>query len=243
MAGAGNVRSVTPAHRTPRIDLTGPCLLLGAEPVPGVDVVLVDLDGVGADQVADLVARAEADHQGGIGVRGGRPSAVGSALAARVGLVVLDVGTTDPAEVRAVVESGVVVVLHHGDPAVAVGAVDQLNSTGVDTSRVVVEVGPDDRLVEEVTVLERSAFGFRVGAVMALPDGARGWTESARAGWEIGTLTALLAAGVASVRGADPERFRRVAAVLHHIDRAGADVEPVGRSAAPSRNGLGPVAP
>jgi hypothetical protein len=197
-------------------------MLLSTTPAPGVDVVLVDLTDAAPADVAGLVAAAASVHPGGIGVCGGSPPAVGAALAAGVGLVVLDVGTTAAAEVRAVVEAGVVVVLHHAEPAGAVGAVDRLTAEGLDTSRVIVEVGPDDQVVEEVTVLERSAFGFRVGAVLPPPVEASRLTEPQRQGWEIGMLTALLGAGVASVRGADPERFRRVAAVLHHLDAAAA---------------------
>lgn len=219
----GNVRSVTPAHRTPRIDLTGPCLLLGETPAPGLDVVLLDLADVDASEVAVLVASAEAEHPGGIGVCGGRPSAVGAAVAAGVGLVLLDVASTDPAEVAAVVESGAVTILHHPDPASAVGAVDRLTAAGLDTSRVVVEVGPDPDIVEEVTVLERSAFGFRVGAVVGRPAEADSWSTPVRQGWEIGTLTALIGAGVATLRGADTEVARRVAATLHAIDSAGSE--------------------
>ncbi|NLD78153.1 MAG: hypothetical protein GX643_15970 [Acidimicrobiales bacterium] len=222
---------MTLAHRTPRIDLTGSCLLGADRPAPGVDVVVIDLEGVGAAEVTALVAAAEADHVGGIGVQGGTPPAVGAALAAGVGLVVLDVASTPAAEVRAVVEAGVVAVLHHPDPALAVGAVDALAAAGVDTGRVVVEVGPDPQIVEEVTVLERTAYGFRVGAVLG-PVAGRPHAGGAADGWEIGTIFALLSHGVALVRGVDPERFRRVATVLGQID--GASRAPVASEAVPA---------
>lgn len=234
----GSLRAVTLAHRTPRIDLTGPCLLVAEAPGPGVDIVVIDLDGAAASEVSDIVAAAATAHGGGIGVRGGTPSGVGAALAAGVGLVILDVTTTDRAEVRAVVESGVVTVLHHADPAVAVGAVDALTAAGVDTARVVVEVGPDEQLIEEVTVLERTAFGFRVGAVVGPAPGRISGGEAA-AGREIGTLFALLSNGVALVRGADPERFRRVAAILSEIDHAVLSHGPVVSSGSGSRLGAG----
>lgn len=210
---------MTPAHRTPRIDITGRCLVLGRSPAPGVDVLLIDLTGVDATAVPGLVAGAESRHPGGIGISGGTPPAVGAALAAGVGLVVLDLDDTSAVEVAAVVESGVVAVLHHREPARAVGAVDALVRAGIDTARVVVEVGPGDEIVEEVMVLERSAFGFGVGAVVA-PSAAATWSEAARHGWEIGTLTALLEAGIVTVRGPEPERVRRVAAVLDTLDLA-----------------------
>lgn len=232
--GGGYRSGVTVAHRTPRIDLTGPCLMLGESPARGVDVVVVDLTGVAAVDVADHLLAAEAAHPGGIGVRGGAPSAVGAALAAGVGLVVVDVATTDPREIAAVVEAGVVTVLHHADPARAVGGVDSLTAAGLDTSRVVVEVGPGAQLLEEVTVLERTAFGFRIGASVDLPIGSERWSHEVRAGWEIGTVVALLSAGVATVRGVDPERFRRVAATLGLIDAA---------AAGPDRGQAAPAAP
>lgn len=221
---------MTPAQRFPRIDLTGPCLVLAEAPGAGVDVVLVDLTDVAPAEVAGRLAEVGSLHGGGVGVIGGRPPAVGAAVAAGAGLVVLDVSSADPAEVRAVVESGAVVVVHHADPSAAVRAVDALAAAHLDTSRVVVEVGPDPSLVEEVTVLERSAYGFRVGAVLGLPSGAAGWSEPERDGWEIGTLVALLAAGTATVRGVDPVRCRRVAAVLQAIDdaaQAGSTGDPV----------------
>lgn len=211
-----------PPHHTPRIGLTRHPLLLGDRPGPGVGVVVLDLQGVGAPEVPALVADAEARHRGdvGVGVRNGEPSAVGAAVRAGVGLVVLDVATVDPAEVRAVAEAGVVLVLHHAEPAAAVGAVDRLCAAGIDTSRVVVEVGPGPDLVEQVTVLDRSAYGYRVGAVVGPPESAGSWSPEVLAGWEIGTLVAVVGAGVATVRGVAPERFRRVVATLAAIDGA-----------------------
>lgn len=237
---------MTPApHHTPRIGLAGAPLLLGDGPAPGVDVVVLDLHGVPAEEVAALVADAEAHHSGGVGVFNGVPSAVGAAVRSGVGLVVLDVATTDPAEVRAVAQAGVVLVLHHTEPAAAVGAVDGLCAAGIDTSRVVVEVGPGPDLVEQVTVLDRTAYGFRVGAVVGLPDAGGSWSPARRDGWEIGTVTAILSAGVATVRGVAPERFRRIAATLHAVDAAvapevpdrigpGPEVRPGGATGAPS---------
>lgn len=237
--GAGMVRPVTPARRTPRIDLTGPCLSLATEPAAGLDVLLVDLSGVEATDVASIVASATERHSGGIGVIGGAPAAVGAALDAGVGLVVLDVGAVDPAEVAAVASTGAVVVLHHSEPAVAVGAVDQLTAAGIDTSRVIVEVGPEHDMLEEVTVLERSAFGFRVGAVVPPPTG-EALSTPYRRGWEIGTVTALVSLGVASLRGADPEVVRRVVATLRLVDSGAAGAPGTGppvAAAAPTSAG------
>lgn len=220
----------------PRIDLTGRTLLLDDRPGPHVDVVVADLDGVAPGDVADTLARVQAAHDGPIGVCGGRPSAVGAAVAAGVALVALEADDTPDAEVRAVVESGCVVLLHHAEIARAVGAVDRLVAAGVDTSRVVVEAGPDPDVVEEATVLDRTAFGYRVGACLGaspaagqpapgMPPGR----DERRDGWEIGALTGLLGLGVATIRGVSGERFARVRSVLDALDRADRSPGPASR--------------
>ena len=129
-------------------------------------------------------------------------------------------------------------------PAEAVAACDHLAAAGIDTARVVVEVGPHADVVAQATTLERSAFGFRVGARLGPvtgrpllhhhaglvhpdpagppaahgddPDGPRDRSR----GWEVGALTALLGLPVATVRGTDPHRVGRVRAVLHALDHA-----------------------
>ncbi len=214
-----------PVPRASRIDLTGPTLLLSHEPEAQVDVVLVDLTTLAVDQVGAAVAAARPAGSGGVGVVGGGGAAVRAAIEAGADLAVVDLADASTPDVRAVVGSGVVVVLHHAVPTVAVAAVDRLAADGVDTGRVVVELGAPPDLFDELAALERAAPGYRVG-VRLVPDlapaghGAVAEGHEAAAGREIGVLTALLNAGVATVRGADPRRFRRVRAVLEAIDAA-----------------------
>ena len=103
--------------------------------------------------------------------RCGAGEALREALAAGAGLVVVDLAVTAPDAVDDAVRSGVVVVLHHADPTEAVSVCDRLAVAGVDTSRVVVEVGPDPDVVARATPLERAAFGFRVGACVGAESG------------------------------------------------------------------------
>ncbi len=68
------------------------------------------------------------------------------------------------------------------------------------------------------------AAGHQVGAVLVDADGSRalggsGWTDpDAASGWEAGALVALLAAGIRTIRGADP-RFARQALAIEGARR------------------------
>ena len=241
---------MTPAPHLPRVDLAGPTLVLHPEPGPLVQVVVVDLTGLDVSECGPRVRAAGADHDGPVGVQGGAGEALREALAAGAGLVVVDLAVTAPDAVDDAVRSGVVVVLHHADPTEAVSVCDRLAVAGVDTSRVVVEVGPDPDVVARATTLERAAFGFRVGACVGAESGrpllhhhtpvaaepivadpaAAGPDEAAsdegddavarHAGWEVGVLTGLLGLPVATLRRVDPGRVDRVRAVLHALDEA-----------------------
>lgn len=156
----------------PRVDLTGPPLVLHLAPGPHVHVLLVDLDGPGSEDAAARVALAAAGHAGPVGVIGGDAAAQQAALAAGAGLVVLDLGCTGPDSVERAVRTGAVVVLHGPDPTDAVAVCDRLHAGGVDTARVVVEVGPDADVVAHATTLERAAFSFRVGVDLGATPGA-----------------------------------------------------------------------
>lgn len=147
----------------PRVDLTGPPLVLHLQPGPHVQVLLVDLDGGAPEDGAARVRAAGAGHAGPVGVVGGDLATQQAALAAGAGLVVLDLADTAPDAVEGVVRTGAVVVLHGADLTDAVAVCDRLNAAGVDTARVVVEVGPDADVVAHASSLERAAFAFRVG--------------------------------------------------------------------------------
>jgi hypothetical protein len=236
-----------PAPNLPRVDLAGPTLVLHPEPGPLVQVVVVDLAGLEASRCGPRVRAAGADHTGPVGVEGADGEALREALAAGAGLVVLDLAVAAPETVDDAVGSGVVVVLHHTDPTEAVTVCDRLAASGIDTSRVGGEVGPDPDVVARATTLERAAFGFRVGACVgtesgrpllhhhvpiaadpsaadphaADPDGCAE-AVARHAGWEVGVLTGLLGLPVATLRGVDPARVGRVRGVLHALDEAAA---------------------
>ncbi len=161
--------TAAPSH--PRVDLTGPPLVLHPEPGPHVQVLLVDLDGVAPEDGAAHLGVAAAGHPGPVGVVGGDPETQQAALAAGAGLVIVDLTATGPDAVERAVRTGAVVVLHGTDPADAVAACDRLHAGGVDTARVVVEVGPDADVVAHATTLERAAFSFRVGVDLGAAPG------------------------------------------------------------------------
>ena len=69
------------------------------------------------------------------------------------------------------------------------------------------------------------------GPVVVRAQAPVGLAGETLAGWEIGVATAALQAGAATVEGIDPERLRRVRAVVHQLDIAG---HPVSEPAAPA---------
>ena len=108
------------------------------------------------------------------------------------------------------------------EPAERAGAAAlELIGAGGTTGRVVVEVpvAPHTAALHAGDVDQLAELGLLAGvAFPPLP----AVTEEA-AGWEIGTLTRLLVAGVRTFRGVDPERFARVRAVHEATEAARAE--------------------
>lgn len=192
-------------------------------------MVVVDLDEVEAHDVDAHLAPHRAPDRC-LGVAGGSPAAVEAAVASGAGLVIIDAHGADPERVCSLARHGVALVLAATDVHEALATVDALGAAGIDTGRVVVELGPVDadpagaaeaHLGEgfRIDALERLAYGFRVGARLhpVDPDAP----ERAH-GSQIGALTEVLLAGATTVRGVAPARFRRVLAVVRALDAAAA---------------------
>ena len=224
---------MAPRTRSHRVALGARPRLL--TPVDGWDlgrhpdsVPIVDLAGTTPDEAADQVARFEADIPPGtgFGVAGASPEVLVEAIRAGAGLAIVEVTTTPVDGIRALADSGALVVLTGTDPLASVAVADHLATAGAAGNRVVVEVGPyaDPAARAEahlgrsclIEVLEHAAYSFRVGAVIheTGPEG-----NEAANGAEIGALTELLLTGVATVRGPSSRRFHRVLAVVEALTR------------------------
>lgn len=87
-----------------------------------------------------------------------------------------------------------------------------LARAGVDLTRVVFEAVIAHN-APGLAAIGQTMEGCRVGVCLAPGDGS-----PTLDGWEIGVLTAALSQGVATVRGVDPRRFRRISSVLDALN-------------------------
>jgi hypothetical protein len=201
------------------LDLTGRALLLGELG----DVALIDLTG--PDGAGELEPPTPADtppHPDGkpVGARVASAAAVELVVAAGAALIVVPrVLAASPAVVAASA-AGIVVVVSGSAERAGAAALELLGSGGT-AGRVVVEVpvAPHTAPLHADDVAQLAELGLLAGVsfppLPALTDEALGW--------EIGTITRLLVAGVRTFRGVDPERFSRVRAVHEATEAARAE--------------------
>jgi len=198
------------------VDLAGRALLLGELG----DVALIDLTG--PDGAGELepptpdAAPPHAAHQP-VGARVASAAAVELVVAAGAALIVVPRALAAAPAVVDASASGVVVVVS-GSAEQAGAAALELIGAGGTPGRVVVEVpvAPHTAALHAGDVDQLAELGLLAGvAFPPLP----AVTDEA-VGWEIGSLTRLLVAGVRTFRGVDPERFARVRAVHEATEAA-----------------------
>lgn len=198
------------------LDLTGRALLLGELG----DVALIDLTG--PDGAGELEPPTPADtppHPDGkpVGARVASAAAVELVVAAGAALIVVPRVLAPSPAVVAASAAGVVVVVSGSAERAGAAALELLGSGGT-AGRVVVEVpvAPHTTALHAADVAQLGELGLLAGVsfppLPAVTDEALGW--------EIGTITRLLVAGVRTFRGVDPERFARVRAVHEATEAA-----------------------
>lgn len=199
---------------TSLLDLaTGP-LLLGGDEVPVVDLT----DGA-------PVWPGAVPHGGPapavVGARVASLATLELVVAGGAGLVVLPAALAAEVAVVEAARVGVVVVVSGRLPVAQAPAAALRSAAGPDAAVVVeVPVTPGSPLLSSAQVAELESHALLAGALLPpLPT-----RSPAAAGWIIGALAAVMAAGVRTVRGVDPIRFERVRRV-HRSWLAGAAVD------------------
>ncbi|MBX3285962.1 MAG: hypothetical protein KF703_11515, partial [Actinobacteria bacterium] len=152
-----------------------------------------------------------------VGARVASGAAVELVVAAGAGLVVVPRALAPAPAVVAASAAGVVVVIS-GSAEQAGAAALELLGAGASPGRVVVEVpaAPHTPALHAADVDQLADLGLLAG--VAFPPLPAATDEAV--GWEIGTLTRLLGAGVRTFRGVDPTRFARVRAVHEATEAA-----------------------
>ena len=203
-----------PQDQSPRVETSGGTMLLADAPDPDANVVLADLAGVDIDDVSELIAELIRTHsRQRVGVRGGRYDVVAAAMAAGASVIVAEVDRFTTDELISLARQDVLIVITRIDSRTAARTASRLGAAGLDASQLVFELGPDRHVVAKVAELDGRLDGVRIGAVIDAAqdvdlDGATS------AGSEIGALTGLMLAEVATIRGVSARRFSRVMAVL-----------------------------
>lgn len=216
----GTIRPMALRQSAAPVDLTGRALLLGELG----DVALIDLTG--PDGAGELEPQTSADvpphsQSQPVGARVASAAAVELVVAAGAGLIVVPRVLASSPAVVAASAAGIVVVVS-GSAEQAGAAALELIGAGGTPGRVVVEVpvAPHTPALHAVDVAQLADLGLLAGiSFPPLPT-----VSDEAAGWQIGTLTRLLTAGVRTFRGVDAQRFARVRAVHEATEAAAGEL-------------------